>query len=148
MAAALILNQKITSLLVGLVLSFAGAAMAGAQASGACVDSASSDARSYKHGYSLMVSRTDTASARQRTNLGLPTLSADQVQLVADTTVCRLASAAFDSAAAVSHPTTPVIVLALGTTRRIVIKDIGFHGPWLNLLFDQTFTSMLTKIGY
>jgi hypothetical protein len=94
-----------------------------------------------------MVSRSDTAAARQRTNLLLPSLTPTQVRIVGDTAVCRVASAAYDSAASVTFPDRPVIVLELGTTRRIVIKDIGFAGAWLNLLFDNTFTSMFKRIG-
>jgi len=94
-----------------------------------------------------MVSRSDTASARQRLNLGLPTLAANQVQIVSDTTVCRTASVAYDAAANVSYPAQPVVVLALGSTRRIVIKDVGFRGAALNLLFDQNFATLLKRIG-
>jgi len=134
--------------LVALVLcALVGSVPAAAQGASACFDSTSSRAQSYRHGYGLMVSRRDTASSRQRANLRLPLLSASQVQIVGDTAICRIASAAYDSAASVSYPSRQVIVLALGPTRRIVIKDIGFPGPWLNLLFDQNFASMLMRIG-
>jgi hypothetical protein len=134
-------------LITGVGLTLVLASSLGAQTTSACFDSTSKRAQSYKHGYSLMVSRSDTASARQRTNLLLPSLTASQVKLVGDTAVCRLASAAYDSAASVFFPDRPVIVLELGSTRRIVIKDIGFRSAWLNLLFDNTFTSMLSRIG-
>ena len=118
-----------------------------AQGTGACYDPGSGRAINYKYAYGLMVSRTDTASARKRTALALPTLSPSQVQLVSDTTVCRKASAAFDSVVNVSYPTRPVIVLALGSTRRVVIKDLNFKGPRINLLFDQNFVTLVSRLG-
>lgn len=131
--------------MICLVLLFPAAAMA--QGISACFDSTSSRAKNYRYAYSQMVSDPDTAAARQRTNLGLPLLTASQVRIVGDTTLCRRASVAYDSAAALLFPDRPVILLELGPTRRIVIKDIG--APlWLNLLFDATLTLLFENIGY
>lgn len=118
------------------------------QAVSPCWDTTSVKAQRYKQGYAVKVSHTDSASVRERTNLMLPFLSAAQVKLVGDTAVCRAASIAYDAAVNIDPVDKPVIVLDLGPTRRIVVKDIGFVHYWLNVLFDRDFTVAIGKIGY
>lgn len=117
----------------------------GAQ-SGSCTDTTSTRSRAYRNIYASLVSQPDTASARRRTQLQLPLLQANQVRLVGDTTVCRSASNAFDGARGVSLPTTSVIVLELGPSRRIVVKDIGIKHYWQNFLFNSDFSQTLKRI--
>jgi hypothetical protein len=78
----------------------------------------------------------------------LPLLSATQVKLVGDTAVCRAASIAYDAAVNIAPVDKPVLVLDLGTTRRIVVKDIGFVHYWMNVLFDRDFIVVYKKTGY
>jgi hypothetical protein len=94
-----------------------------------------------------MVSRTDPASATQRTNLGLPTLAATQVVIVADTATCRIASAAYDAAMGVSAPDEAPLVLQLGN-RYVVVKRLKFERGRMNVLFDQSFSTVLKKIWF
>ena|SRR5687767_9474665 len=118
-----------------------------AQGTSACADS-TSDLKMYRDGYADMVSNPDTAAARQRTNLGLPTLNANQVIIVADTAACRAASIAYDNELGVATPTVPVMVLELAT-KRVVVKDSGKEvGPNLNILFNHDFTQVITRIWY
>lgn len=124
-----------------------GASKVAAQTTGACADSTGERPPLYRDEYSSMASRTDSQTVAFRARSGLPTLSPAQVRIVGDTTVCRAASLAYDAALAVPHPSQPVIVLEVGT-RRIVIKDIGRRGPWLNMLFNQDFTTLLYKISF
>jgi hypothetical protein len=44
-----------------------------------------------------------------------------------------------------ARPTTPVIVLEIGD-RRIVIKDTGLSGRWINMLFSQDFATFLKSL--
>lgn len=114
--------------------------------SGMCRDTASTKSRSYKGIYASLVSKTDTASARRRSQLNLPLLQVTQVRLVADTTVCRTASDAFDTVRGVSLPTTSVIVLELGSSHRIVVKETGIPHYWQNFLFNADFSQLLKRI--
>jgi hypothetical protein len=117
-----------------------------AQTTSPCVDPASRLALDLRHGVGVLVSLADTVHANQRTKFSLPLLAENQVTIVSDTTVCRTASLAYD--AAVAHRTIdePVVVLALGT-QRLVIKDYPF-GEWLlAILFNQNFTTMITRFG-
>jgi hypothetical protein len=117
------------------------------QAPGLCVDATSPDLIMYRDAYADMVSDPDTAAARQRTNFGLPLLDSTQVVIVADSVACQAASIAYDNALGISKPTVPVMVLQL-VTKRIVIKDIDWEGPALNILFNQDFTQVLERIWY
>jgi hypothetical protein len=118
-----------------------------AQVTGACFDSTTLRAKVYRDAYQNMVSRTDGAGAQERTRLGIPAIPASQVKLVGDTAVCRVASAAYDATLQTGRPLEPVIVLELGD-KRAVIKDIGIGDHWLNLIFNQDFTSLLSKFGF
>ena len=83
-----------------------------------------------------------------RAELGLPTLSNSQVRIVADTTVCRIASQAYDATLQVPYPSEPVVVLELGN-KRVVIKDIGFRGgTMMGILFDRSFTTLLQRLWH
>jgi hypothetical protein len=68
------------------------------------------------------------------------------VKLVADTTICRQASAAFDARVDGANSSTPVVVLELGT-KRVVIKDLGRGGRLLNLLFNSDFTTFFKYLS-
>ena len=114
--------------------------------SGICTDTASTKSRGYKNVYASLVSKTDTASARRRSQLQLPLLQASQVRLVADTSACRTASNAFDTVRGVSLPTTSVIVLEIGSSHRIVVKDIGIKHYWQNFLFNSDFSQLIKRI--
>lgn len=132
------------------IFAFAGAFLYFAEPvaaqSGICTDTASTKSRGYKNVYASLVSKTDTASARRRSQLQLPLLQANQVRLVADTIACRAASNAFDTVRGVSLPTTSVIVLELGSSHRIVVKDLGFNHYWLNFLFNSDFSQLIKRI--
>ena len=117
------------------------------QGPGLCVSATDPDLLMYRDGYAEMVSNPDTAAARQRTNFGIPTLDSTQVLIVADSAACQAASLAYDNALGESNPTTPVMVFQLAT-KRLVIKDIGWKGPALNILFNQDFTQALSRIWY
>lgn len=117
-----------------------------AQTNGACMDSTSSASQFYRNSYEGVASRTDAASVAFRTSSGIPTLSPSQVRLVADTTVCRAASIAYDAQLQVPHPSEPVIVIELGT-KRLVTKNFGTGGRWLNMLFNEDFTVLLKTLG-
>jgi hypothetical protein len=118
-----------------------------AQSFNPCVDSTDLRIRSYRDWYNLQTSDADTAIVRERTQLMLPTLSANQVSIVADTTACRAASIAYDAELGLSQPNVPAMVLQLGT-KRIVIKADG-PTPYIpvNILFNQDFTQVINKFG-
>jgi hypothetical protein len=124
-------------------LSAVGPTTASAQGNGPCVDTASWSSRNYKSNYEAIASLTDPAIVAFRTENGIPTLIPSQVRLVADTTVCRAASTAFDTHVQTPHPLEPVIVLELGT-KRLVVKDLG-HGAKPSMLFNVDFTTLLNS---
>ena len=119
---------------------------AGAQGTGLCTDSTNYRAWGYMHMYAGIVSSTVPAVVANRAAEGLPTLSYAQVKLVTDTAACRRASAAYDAQLETKRPNAQVIVVDLGT-KRVVIKDTGMYGRWLNMLFDQNYTVLLRMIG-
>lgn len=130
----------------GALASVALAEGARAQGTGVCTDSTNHRAWGYMHMYAGIVSSTVPAVVANRTAEGLPTLSYAQVKLVTDTAACRRASIAYDAQLEKKRPDAQVIVVDLGT-KRMVIKDTGMHGRWLNMLFDQNYTSLLRMIG-
>jgi len=137
----------LSKLAAGLVMvSALPTSKASAQGLGLCTDSTNQQGWFYKHKYAAYVSSALPKIVADRNATGLPTLSYSQVQLVTDTATCRAASNAFDAQLTTKRPTVPVIVLALGT-KRVVIKDTGSHGPWMNMLFNQDFSVLLDIIG-
>lgn len=131
-----------------LVMISGWASVLSAQSTSACSDSTTDQSRGSRDYYGTLVSAPDTQVVRVRTQLGLPTLLNSQVRIVGDTTVCRAASNAYDAYLASPRPNQPVLVLEVGT-KRIVSKDIGFRGGvLLNLLFDQTFTTVLDRMWH
>lgn len=135
-------NARLMSLLAVLIL-VTGSNLE-AQTS-ACADTTSFRSQFYRDSYAGIASRTDPASVASRAASGVPTVAATSVRLVADTTVCRTASNAFDGHVQQARPTTPVIVLEIGD-RRIVIKDTGLSGRWINMLFSQDFATFLKSL--
>lgn len=132
---------------MAIFVGFLATTPAHAQTPSICADTASQRSQIYRDNYRLLVSGTDTATVNFRARSGLPTLSPTQVRLVGDTAVCRTASIAYDATVSSPDPLEPMIVLELGS-KRIVAKNSGRRGPWLNLLFNQDFTSLLYKIGF
>lgn len=128
-------------LVIGTMVSWVPAA-AKSQVNGPCVDTASSSSRNYKSNYEALVALTDSASVARRNRTGIPTLAPSQVRLIADTTVCRAASVAFDAELQTQRPSEPVIVLELGT-KRLVVKELGNGARALNMMFDTGFTTLL-----
>ena len=59
-----------------------------AQSNSPCMDSTSAMSRFYRNSYEGITTRSDANSAAWRTSKGIPTLTASQVKLVADTTIC------------------------------------------------------------
>jgi hypothetical protein len=117
-----------------------------AQGVGPCADPNSSQALTIKSRLNSMVSQIDTIAAHERTRFDLPSLAANQVTIISDTTACRTASLAYDSVASLTPIDKPALVLALGT-RRIVVKQYRL-GEWLlAVLFNQDFTIMLNRFG-
>lgn len=122
--------------------------VAKAQAGGACADTTTAFAKFYKGTYAEFVSSSRSELVQQRSSTGYPNVAASAVKFVADTTVCRTASIAYDNQLDTKRPTLPVLVLELGTTHRIVIKDTGRGlGRWLNMLFDSTFSTLINHIA-
>jgi hypothetical protein len=139
------LNVWTYGILVGLAVTTIVAlcpTAAMAQANGPCKDSTSSASRNYKGNYEALVSLTDPASVERRNRTGIPTLTPSQVRLVADTTICRAASVAYDAQLLTQRPSEPVIVLELGT-KRLVVKDLGNGARGLNMMFNTGFTALL-----
>jgi hypothetical protein len=142
--------MKLVSLSARMLLIVFGVAcppLLSAQGVPYCVSDTVHTAQSYRAGYASMVSRTDSQSVAQRTNLGLPTLQPTQVTIVSDTLTCRTASTAFDNAVGVSASTESPIVLQLGT-QWIVIKQLKYRGVRPNVLFNQAFTIAQMKIWF
>lgn len=151
--AKLLLTSSTTSfrLFSVLVLAFSFAvssSRAYAQIGGPCVDTASIAAQDYRNAYRAFASGSSAHQVQARTLSGIPTVLPSQVKLVADTTVCRAASIALDARIQDPRPTTPVIVLEIGTTRRMVIKDTGMPGRRENMLFDQIFSTLFEVIAF
>lgn len=138
--------QKFSTALVSLIALLASSPRLHAQSNGPCMDSTSSMSRFYKSSYEGLVTRADANGSAWRTSEGIPTLSPSQVKLVADTTICRLASAAFDARVDGANSSTPVVVIELGT-KRVVIKDLGRGGRLLNLLFNSDFTTFFKYLS-
>lgn len=138
-----VVSRLCAALILGSTLA---SSQAMAQGLGVCTDSTNQRGWFYKHKYAAYVSSTIPKIVADRNAAGLPALSYSQVQLVTDSATCRSASSAFDAQLTTKRPTVPVIVLALGT-RRVVIKDTGSHGPWMNMIFNQDFSVLLDIIG-
>ena len=111
-----------------------------AQGNVGCVATTNHSAVMYRGGYGSMVSRTDQGSVKDRASLGLPSIPDAQVTISSDTTVCRIASAAYDSAVRFPAPNEAPLVLKIGTTQYVVIKGIESHGGSFNVVFNQAFT--------
>lgn len=111
-----------------------------AQGNVGCVATTNHSAVMYRDGYGAIVSRTDQGSVSERGFLGLPTIPDAQVTISSDTTVCRIASAAYDSAVRFPAPNEAPLVLKIGTTQYVVIKGIDSRGGSFNVVFDQAFT--------
>lgn len=118
-----------------------------AQSTGVCADTTNATTKYYRDYYQLAVSSTAPQMVSFRNDTGLPNLSAAQVRLVADTAVCRIASAAFDAKRFNKYPAAPVIVLELGI-KRMVIKDVGLTGGRLNFLFTQDFSTLISRMAF
>jgi hypothetical protein len=120
-----------------------------AQANAGC-SSDSARARLYRDGYGAMVSREEWET--DRSNTGLPTISNEQVTIVSDTTICRIASAAYDSAVGSYALAEPPLVLKIGTTGYVVVKGFEPRGVYrhyrMNVLFNQDFTVAKKRIWY
>ena len=141
-------RAKVWTVRLGIAVVALAPGITRAQGSGACADTATSIAKFYKGTYAEFVSSSRSELVQQRSSTGYPNVAASAVKFVADTTVCRTASIAYDNQLDTKRPTVPVLVLELGTTHRIVIKDTGMGlGPWLNMLFDSTFSTFITYIG-
>lgn len=119
-----------------------------AQVGGPCVDTTSSRAQLYRDTYAEIASGTRADLVKARTQTGIPTVLSSQVKLVGDTTICRAASVAFDARVQDQQPSTPVIVLEIGPTRRIVVKETGMRSIAHNMLFDVSFSTLLKTIGF
>lgn len=143
------LMSSIISLRLSLVfLLFFNPATAFAQVGGPCVDTTSTSARTYRDSYIEIASGARGELVQARTQAGIPTVLPSQVKLVADTTVCRAASTAFDARIQIPQPATPVIVLEIGPTRRLVVKDTGMRSIGHNMLFDHTFSTLIKTIAF
>jgi hypothetical protein len=117
-----------------------------AQVKSPCADSSVS--RGYRDYYGVIVSLADSAAVQFRASTGIPTLADSQVRILGDTANCRRASQAYDATLEIPYPQQPVVVLGMGN-KRIVVKDIGFRGGvMMNLLFDETFTTMLNRFWH
>jgi hypothetical protein len=140
-----------TQILAALFLSAAFFALPTAilaQGNLGCVGATNHLASGYRDGYGGMVSRTDQASVRERSFLGLPTIPNAQVTIVSDTTICRIASAAYDSAVSFPAASEAPLVVKIGTTLYAVIKGIDSHSGRFNVLFNQDFTIARKTIWY
>jgi hypothetical protein len=145
------MSTQIQSPLIRLVVALALVALPRALPAQANVGCASSPtnphAAAYRDGYGAMVSRTDPASVADRARLGLPTLANNQVVIVSDTTICRIASAAYDSVFSAPAPSEAPLVLKLNT-QYVVVKGFGNPHGRQNVLFNQAFTIAQKTIWY
>jgi hypothetical protein len=119
-----------------------------AQGNVGCVGTTNPLAPVYRDGYGGMVSRTDQASVTNRSQLGLPNIPNAQVTIASDTTTCRIASAAYDSAVSFPAATEAPLVLKIGTTQYLVVKGVNNQGARINVLFNQNFTVAQRKIWF
>ena len=142
------IRARLWTVRLGIAVLALAPVVAKAQAGGACGDTTTTIAQFYKGTFGEFVSSPRSELVQQRSSTGMPNVAASAVKFVADTTVCRTASIAYDNHLDTKRPTVPVLVLELGTAHRIVIKDTGMGlGPWLHMLFDQTFSTLITYIG-
>jgi hypothetical protein len=123
-----------------------------AQTNVGCLSAANERGRIYRDGYGAKVSLTDEASARNRSTLGLPNIPNEQVTIVSDTTTCRIASMAYDSAVGSYALSEPPLVLKIGTEGYVVVKGFETQGGGqhfrMNVLFKQDLTVAKTRIWY
>ena len=136
----------IRGLIAGLVLALLQPGILIAQAA-SCVSDTTQRAKDYRDGYGGMVSRTDSMSVSGRTILGLPTLAANAVTIVTDSTTCARASAAYDNALGVSAASEAPVVLKLGN-QWIVVKQLDFPGVSPNVLFNLDFSIAQKTIAF
>jgi hypothetical protein len=141
------MTVNLTQLVVALALVALPSALCAQTNPGCASPATNSHAAAYRDGYGAMVSRTDPASVADRVRLGLPTLANNQVVIVSDTTACRIASAAYDSAFSAPAPTEAPLVLKLNT-QYVVVKGFGNPHGRPNVLFNQDFTVVQTTIWY
>jgi hypothetical protein len=113
-----------------------------------CVSATDTYAPIYRDGYGGMVSRTDQASVKTRSLFGLPTIADAQVTIVSDTTICRIASAAYDSVFSHSAAAEQPLVLKIGSAQYVVVKGLEKKGGRANVLFNQNFTVAEKKIWF
>jgi hypothetical protein len=123
-----------------------------AQTNVGCLSATNDMGTRYRDGYGAKASLTDQASVTNRSNLGLANVPNEQVTIVSDTTTCRIASTAYDSAVGSYALTEPPLVLKIGTTQYVVVKGFTTQGVTtgarMNVLFNQDFTVAKTRIWY
>ena len=92
---------------------------------------------------------TDSAGMAWRQGIGLLGIDSNQVTLVSDTTICRAAVNAYNTAMLPDTlASSAVDVVKYGTTRYVVADSARVGGEWTtNIVFDALFTQVLGKIG-
>jgi len=104
----------------------------------------------YVGNFQLIVSDTDSASAVDRSRLGLPLLSKDSVSAVSDSATCARAADAYGRNLDIPDTTTPrqVFVVRLGPTRYVVGDPTVRSGEFaLVMVFDSSFTTLFSSFA-
>lgn len=98
--------------------------------------------------YKWLATATDTSNVARRQAMGLSSIAASEVSLVADTAVCRTAVNAINNALLPeSATTTEVHVLRFGATRYVVFDEFRTAGEWIyRVIFNASF-SQVFNIG-
>lgn len=92
---------------------------------------------------------SDSSANTYRQSLGLFAVDSNQVTLVSDTTVCRTALTAYNSALSPdSLQSEAVDVVKYGTTRYIVADSARARSEWTPaVVFNATFSQVIAKTG-
>ena len=106
-------------------------------------DSTSSD---MQHLYRLIAVQTDSLSTSDRQQAALPAnIDSTTVQLVSDSTTCRLAFNAYSSVVHTPPTVQPIDLIRFGN-RYVVTDHVLRAGEWAaHITFDSTFSSTLAK---
>ena len=97
--------------------------------------------------YRWLATTTSAPNVEDRQSMGLQSLSASDVSLVDNPTICSRAIVAFNRAFEPDPPTTKEVhVLRFGATRYVVVDEYRRAGEWIyRATFDSSFRQVLSR---
>ena len=140
---------KVGSVLAGIVLAVTAASTPRTMSLGTIspcrqnTESSAATLSTYRH----IALLTDSSGVAWRQRIGLSALDSNLVTLVSDTTVCRTALNAYNSALLPdTGVSTAVDVVKYGTTRYVVADSARRGGEWEQVvIFNSLFTQVVAR---